>query len=383
MTVVDPAAATSREERFDFAARVAQLACHPTDVLRTRLVEARREQQRWQAEELAVLKVLDDRGAVDRMPDRKEAARTQRTKLEVARSLEDRPALAQAFHDGDVSTDQLAPLCALSTPETDTEWAQRGPSISPGDLQRRVRRGRRPTADDALAQSQARSLVMWNDHVDGMHCGRWRLPTLEGSLVEQVLLQMAERRRPSTGESWDSLEHRLADALHDLVTSYADVERSSRPVIEVVEILDPRQEPGAFVNGEPIAPEVLADVKLRARVRRCVADETGCARTVERRRSALPADVVRHVRRRDTTCRVPGCETTKGLEIHHVDPICDFGDTHLVHRLCAVCPAHHRLLVPHGPWRLVGDADLVGDEEASDGLRLERVDRRARDGPVL
>jgi len=66
---------------------------------------------------------------------------------------------------------------------------------------------------------------------------------------------------------------------------------------------------------------------------------------------------------------------TRNLQIHHTDPICEAGDTHLVHRLAAVCPSHHRLLVPHGAYRLTGDAD---DPE---GLRLVTRDDHARDGP--
>jgi hypothetical protein len=309
------------------------------------------------------------------MPDRKESARTQKAKVEVARALESRPALAQAFHDGAVSADQLEPLCELSTPETDAEWAQRGQNLPPVDLHRRVRQGQTVTAEDATRRYEARSVRMWRDRVDGMYCGRWRLPDVPGALVEKVLLRMAERRRPPADEQWDSLEHRLADALEDLTANYADVERSGRPIIEVVEIFDPRLAPGADVDGIPIAKETLSAIKLNAKVRRCVVDDTGCARTVQKPRSALPKDVERHIRRRDTTCRVPGCEASRNLQIHHTDPICDFGDTHLVHKLAAVCPAHHKLLIPHGRWRLIGDA------EEPDGLRLMRDGDRTRDGP--
>jgi hypothetical protein len=238
-----------------------------------------------------------------------------------------------------------------------------------------VRQGQVVTLADAQRRHEARELRTWRDRIDGMHCGRWRLPEVEGALVDKVFDLMAERRRPAKGEAWDSRAHRLADSLVDLVTNYADVERSSRPVIEVVEIVDPRREPGAEVDGSPIAPETLSAVKLDATVRRCVVDDTGCARTVAKPRTALPKDVERHVRRRDHTCRVPGCEATESLQIHHTDPICDFGDTHLVHKLAAVCPPHHRLLIPHGRHRLVGDA------EAPEGLRLERADR-SRDGPA-
>jgi hypothetical protein len=362
------------EVAFDFTARVDELRCHPNEVLRNRLAEARREQQRWRLEELAVTRVLDDRGALEKMPDRTESTRTQREKVEVARALESRPALAAAAHDGALSWDQLQPLCELSSPETAPEWAQRGQALAPVELHRKVRQGQVLTLADAQRRHEAREVRKWRDRIDGMHCGRWRLPEVEGALVDKVLDLMAERRKPPKGEAWHSVAHRLADSLVDLVTNYADVERSSRPVIEVVEIVDPRREPGAEVDGSPIAPETLSAVKLDATVRHCVVDETGCARTVAKPRTALPKDVERHVRRRDRTCRVPGCEATKSLQIHHTDPICDFGDTHLVHKLAAVCPAHHRLLIPHGRSRLAGDA------EDHEGLRLERADR-TRDGP--
>jgi hypothetical protein len=374
-TTMTSATEAGAETGFDFAARVDELRTHPTEVLRAGVVEARREQQRWRLEELAATRVLDDRGALERMPDRSESARTQRSKKEVARALESRPALARAFHDGAVSADQLEPLCELSTSETDAEWAARGPTLAPVDLHRRVRQGQTVTAEDAQRRHEARELRTWRDKVDGMHCGRWRLPEVDGVLVEKVFEVMAERRRPAAGEAWDTLAHRKADALVDLVTNYADVERSGRPIIEVVEISDPRQTPGASVDGTPIAAETLSAIKLNAKIRRCEVDDTGCARTVDRKRSPLPRDVERHVRRRDLTCRVPGCEASRNLQIHHTDPICDFGDTHLVHKLAAVCPAHHRLLIPHGPWRLTGDA------QHPDGLTLEHA-TRTRDGPA-
>jgi hypothetical protein len=362
------------EVTFDFAARVDELRCYPDEVLRAKLAEVRREQQRWRVEELAVTRVLDDRGALETMPDRTECTRTQREKVEVARALESRPVLAAAAHEGALSWDQLQPLCELSTPESDAEWAQRGRSLAPVELHRKVRQGQVVTMVDAQRRHEAREVRKWRDRIDGMHCGRWRLPEVEGALVDKVFDLMAERRKPAKGEAWDSLAHRLADSLVDLVTNYADVERSSRPVIEVVEIVDPRRAPGAEIDGSPIAPETLSALKLDATVRRCVVDDTGCARTITKPRKALPKDVERHVRRRDHTCRVPGCEATKNLQIHHTDPICDFGDTHLVHKLAAVCPAHHRLLIPHGRWRLVGDA------EQPEVLQLERA-TCARDGP--
>jgi len=353
---------------FDFAARVDELRGHPSDVLWVRMADARRAQQRWRLEELAIVKVLDERDALSRMPDHKESARTRRAKREVARSLVERPALARAFHDGGgVGGSARGALCAVE-PRHGCRVGQRGVrACRPGELCRRIRANKPANLDDERARHEARELRMWRDSRDGMCCGRWRLPAVQGALVEKVFELMAERRRPATGGSWDTLAHRKADALVDLVTNYVDVKRSNRPVIEVVEIVDARQQPGAWVNGEPISPELLSQIKLNATLRRCAVDETGCHRSVVKPRKALPADVERHVRHRDQVCRVPGCEHRTGLEIHHIEPVCDFGDTHLVHKLVGVCPPHHRLLIPHGRWRLVGDA------EDPDGLRLERV----------
>jgi hypothetical protein len=106
-----------------------------------------------------------------------------------------------------------------------------------------------------------------------------------------------------------------------------------------------------------------------------VLDRAG-TRTTRRTRTALPADVERHVRRRDPHCRIPGCEARRRLQVHHCRPVCDHGDSHDPSELACVCPAHHQSLEPHGPYRLVGDADDPM------GLVLERQDDCPRDGPA-
>src|SRR5262245_11767006 len=137
--IVEAVPTVESDVGFDFGARVDELRTNPNEVLRSRIAEARREQQRWRLEELAATRVLDDRGALEQMPDRTISSRTEKTNVEVARALESRPALAAAAHDGALSWDQLQPLCELATPETDAEWAQRGQTLAPVDLQRRVR----------------------------------------------------------------------------------------------------------------------------------------------------------------------------------------------------------------------------------------------------
>jgi hypothetical protein len=196
-------------------------------------------------------------------------------------------------------------------------------------------------------------------------------------LVDKVLEHMAERMRPARGMPWDSLAHRKADALVELCRSYADVEPTGRFRIEIVNIFDPNAKAfGPQVDGIPLASETVLSLLPQAKVRDCVVDDTGVPRTTKKPRVPLSADLERHIRRRDTQCRTPGCEETRNLKIHHCDPITAFGENHDPRRLAAVCDHDHHLYEPHGPYQLLGNA------EDPDGLRLVHRDDHSRDGPA-
>ena len=120
------------------------------------MADARREQQRWYLEELAATRVLDDRRALDGVPDASVSARTAKTNREVARSLEPLPKVAAAAWAGGLTKDQLAPVTEVATPETDAEWAVRGTTVAPVDLQRMARTAKAVTAADAAARRKAR-----------------------------------------------------------------------------------------------------------------------------------------------------------------------------------------------------------------------------------
>ena len=162
-----PASAVT-EANYEFAARVDALRCRSTKALRTVVTDARREQQRWYLEELAATRVLDDRHALDAMPDPSVSARTAKTNREVARSLESLPEVAAAAWSGDLSKDQLVPVTEIATSATDSEWAQRGCRTAPVDLQRQVRATRTVTAADAAARRAARYMTSWRDADQGM-----------------------------------------------------------------------------------------------------------------------------------------------------------------------------------------------------------------------
>ena len=365
----------SPAERFDFRDRVDALRCRSTPDLRRYVVDLAAQEQQLRLERLAATRVLDDRDALGAVPDAKASATRTRTELEVARALESLPAVSAAAHDGTLSWDQLAPLTRVATPATDAEWAKRAPNVAPVELQRMARAAREVTGADAEARRAARAVFTWRAAETGMCAGRWALPDVDGVLVDKVLDHMAERMRPAKGLPWDSLAHRKADALVELARTYADAQPAGRFRVEIVQITDTRGDTRAEVEGIPVASETVDTMRPDAKIRDAVMDATG-THTTRRPRTALPTDVERHVRRRDRVCRIPGCEVTRNLQIHHTNPICDHGDTHDPRRLCGVCPPHHQMLEPHGPYRLVGNA------EEPDGLRLVHRDDQTRDGPA-
>jgi hypothetical protein len=262
---------------------------HETPWLKARRLELIAEQRRLHLEELAVLKVLDERDALSRMPDASVSPRTSKANLAMARSLETLPAVAEQMASGALSAEQLAPLTELATPETDREWAQRGPNISPVDLQRLVRRQERPTGDDAAARREARMLRVWREQDTGMVAGRFRLADIDGVLVEKVFLELTEKMRPAKGQAWDSLDHRQADALVQLCRDYSDVEVTRRTRSRPQIVFHHRHDGTIDCDGIPIAPETVAALLDEATVKLRLEDAHGTELHTTRPRHATPA----------------------------------------------------------------------------------------------
>ena len=357
------------EDGLVYRALLDELRTHTTEWLRAEHGSVVREQHRLKARELAVLSVLDERRSIPE-PTPGMSARSVRNSLEVARALASLPAIAETAHSGALSWEQLQPMVEIATPESDAEWAERGPAWAPADLQRQARAARVVTAPDAAARREARELRCWSEPDAGMVAGRFRLPDVDGVLVKSVLEEMAERMRPAKGQAWDRLEHRMADAFVDLCQNYADVTptRRHRPLIVVH-----TNGESAEVNDIPIAAETLDAVRAEARV----VEQHDDAPVIDYGpgRVAIPAELARILEHRDTHCRYPGCERTRGLERHHLTPVGWDGTTSrsTVVRLCA---EHHHRMEPHGTERLVGDPDRP------DGLRLIQVGAQARAGPA-
>ena len=174
---------------FDYSGLLDELRGHTTGWLEARREWVVREQRRLHVEELAVLRVLDERGRVDDSLAAKDGTSTRdvRRKRTTARNLERQPNIANAAAQGEFSDEQLdrvSDLAGDDDPASDEHWAKEGPGWSPEDLAAEVRRQRRPTMAEAAARRAARMHRFWMNRDAGMLDGRYSLAVIDGALVE-------------------------------------------------------------------------------------------------------------------------------------------------------------------------------------------------------
>jgi hypothetical protein len=363
---------------FDVIDELDSLRCRSTDWLLQRRDELVREQRRLRVEELAVMRVLDERGEVT---DRLAAAdgisvRAMRETIETARALESLPCIAAAAHAGSLSDEQLGHVAHLADEASDAEWAQRAPHVAPADLARMVRTAEKPTPDEGRARQEARSLRMWWSDDKGMLNLRGELPDLDGALFEATINRMVEAMKPPRGQPWDSYEHRAADALVQLcprghTTCEPQTPALSHKPLLVVQV--PRSGP-ATVAGVPLPDAIVEQLRANAVVEPVLVDDDGVPLSIGTRFAGISQKVARGVVLRDGHCRLGTCDCRFGLQIHHLVPR-SWGGTDDPSNLAAVCVArrHHQMLIPTGPWA------LVGNPNRPDGLRLVRYDELTAD----
>jgi len=101
-----------------FDVLVDELRTHSTEWLRRERERLVAQQRHLRTREMAVLRVLDERGQVDcSMGSQGESARAVRDKVEPARALEALPAIASVAMEGGFSDEQLSQVVQLADEE--------------------------------------------------------------------------------------------------------------------------------------------------------------------------------------------------------------------------------------------------------------------------
>jgi hypothetical protein len=314
--------------------------------------------------------VMDERGKVDETIAARDgvSTRTVRDTVEIARALESLPAVAAAAYAGDLSGEQLGSVVALADEGSDAEWARRAPNVAPADLARLARTRVKPSTENSRQRYEARGLRMWWTRDRGMLHVHGQFPDVMGEKLEKTIQRMTEKAKPPKGQVWDSFEHRAADSLVALCEpreSSCGPTMAAKPLLVVaVPLVGP-----AEVAGIPLADAVVEQLRATANIEPVLVDDAGTVLAVGKQMSAISQKILRAVMLRDGHCRIPGCDIDYGLDAHHLRPR-SWGGTDDISNLAMVCTAagHHPMLIPHGPWALVGNPNLP------DGLRLVHVD---------
>ena len=366
-------------ERFDYRDLLHDLRCRPTDWLSRRREELLREQRRLHVEELAVVAVLDERGQLDptaAAADDGVSARSIRETVETARRLEDLPEVAAAAHAGDISDEQLAPLTELADADSDAEWARRALHTSPKDLVREARAKTKPTPEEARARNEARSLRMWwdSDAKRMLHV-RGQLPDVMGATFEKLIDDMVDEMRPTKGQPWARRDQRAADALQVLCNEHDQPKADDTPTLVARKprfVVEVPQDGPAMVAGVPLPDTVVEQLRAQAIIEPVLVDHEGAPLVQGRAFPALSPKKARAVLLRDGHCRGWTCDRRHGLQVHHLWPR-SWGGTDEIGNLAMVCVGggtdHHPMLVPHGPWL------LLGNPNRPDGLRMVHRDQ--------
>jgi hypothetical protein len=265
--------------------------------------------------------------------------------------------------------DQLAPLVRLAEPDTDQAWAEDGPGLTAAQLRRLAAARRRVAPEAAAEQHRRRSVRWWNHERSGMVRLSGRLEPEAGAIVTKALNELAEQAGPCADGRWEPFESRCADALVELATGGPVDTRV--PALHLHATLDALTVDGRDVptleDGTALAVQVARRLACDA-LRRVVVETADGVIRLGRTQRIANRHQRRRLRQRDPTCRFPGCDRWRRLQVHHKVHWADGGETdddELLH----LCPVHHRFVHDHG-W------SIRGDPTRPDGLVFVRPDGR-------
>ncbi len=334
------------------------------------------------AHRLLVLALLDERdigtdnGAADTVTWLQRVGRTSlsdaRAQVSTARALALLPAVAAVACEGQLGREQLRETALGATPETDEAWANNAPGWTPSMLSRARRSDEVVTSEDAIERHQRRFVSWQVDAKHGMVHGRFALADTDGATLVKALERMAEKVGKGP-DGWEPVGARYADALVSLasheIAQDADPDRATIVIHTPSSALRENSEVGGATleDGDiTIANATVRRYCCDARLQILEVSDNDIPLRLFRVQHTIPPYMRRLLRRRDQTCRWPGCEKTRALRGHHLQFWEDGGETNM-ENLAMLCTMHHRTVHEHG-WAIRGDPNEV------DGLEVFRPD---------
>lgn len=338
----------------------------------------------------------------------------------LARGLEELPRTAARFTAGELGEDQTAEVVRFTGPRHDRQVAEMASSMTVPQLRRvlpslpRTQRtddengaggpsddgAGAPAGDDDTdtrdgspgdgrhdeAGRRQRRLVRFGYSDEGEWWCSARLPADEGALVQRALERARERvfrdRHPERDASpdmgpfdpevtWSDGLLRLAQAGLDALDRDTARGRPPGERTQVILHLDAERDVPPRLHLGPVLPRRIAEQLACDATVRYLLWQQGQPVAMGRRERTVNPRLRAVVEDRDGGCRVPGCDASRWLHIHHLQHWTKGGRTDPCN-LCALCSAHHRM-VHQGLLTIAGDANdpnglIFTDDQ---GRRLE------------
>jgi hypothetical protein len=313
-----------------------------------------------------------------------------------ARTLDGLPRVGALFEAGSLSEDQTAVIVRHTDADHDLQVAELAPSLTVPQLARVLPSLRHPDPDpppndqppdDDAGIRATRRAVRFAYGDDGMWWCSIRLPSDEGALVERALElgrnREFELRNPNHREgdrrdpgdvSWADALLRIAQLGLDALDQGAGVGRAPGERTQVILHLDADRQAPPRLHLGPVLPAAIADYLSCDSTVRCLLVRRGQPLAMGRRQRTVTLRLRTAIEHRDGGCRVPGCDRSRWLHIHHLVHWTHGGRTD-PDNLVALCTVHHRMV--H-----LGLLSIDGDPGCPDGLAFtDHQGRQLRPAP--
>ncbi|MEA2687362.1 MAG: hypothetical protein QOE93_2557, partial [Actinomycetota bacterium] len=301
----------------------------------------------------------------------------------MASRLVELPETRSALEAGELGEEQVAVICRHVPAAVDAEVAELARHTTVSQLSRALGRyvfDTTETAEEPVAEPTERPVAEARQVSFGpTETGAWRLtavlPPDEGALVEQALGQARDELfragEVEGGPGASAADISWADALVAMADRSASGPGRAHRDRHLV-LLHVRADGGSHLHlGPGVGPGLARYLSCDSRVRAVVESE-GKAVSVGRAFRIVPDRTRIVVEDRDGGCRVPGCERSRWLHVHHITHWQDGGPTDTAN-LLALCQHHHRL---HHRGRL----GIEGNADEPDGVTVTDEQGRPIDG---
>jgi len=282
---------------------------------------------------------------------------------ELSTKLSRLPALSNSLARGSLGVDQIKPLLKVATPENEATLANQAQGLSPKECRRFATRigASSGSVETQINQHNGRFLSL-SQREDGSYRLSGRLSEEAGTQISSALFTLAKDAPPDplTGE-YEPWGARMADALLELVSAGAQAENPGRPFMVVhVDQSALKNASDGYVEIEGGPMGTVSVSKETGRRLACdsfwqsiVESSSGDPVALSKTSRSAPSFLRGMLRRRDGTCRFPGCRNSRFLRAHHILHWADGGKTELSN-LVFLCNKHHHF-VHEQQWSLEGD----------------------------